>query len=438
MIKQEMRMFKLSLILMLSVIIVYAQDELSIEEVIQLGLKNNYNIQIARNDAKIADNNKALGVSGFLPTLDASGSYQQSSNSVETNSPFGFGDTDRETWNGQIQLNWTLFDGFKMFSDRKRYIQLAELGEYQARNNIENTVVAIMRSYFNLVQQEQLLAVAESTLAISQIRLNKAEVRNELGGASSTDLLNARVSFNSDKANYLNQQLNVDIARKDLNIILGRMPNEPLTVQKKIVIAPLTLTYDEILELTKEKNSQLALAQKNLEVARQNKYISGSSFLPRLSAVSNYNISDQTDDTESRGEINSKSKGIAAGLSLSWNLFDGFRNSVDFQNKQLELKNQKLALFNEENRLTGLVKEKYDTFLKRIELLQLEDENVIAAEQNLKLQQDRYNIGTASSLEFRDAQINLALAQNRQIAARYQAQISRLEIAQLIGGIEIE
>ena len=433
-----MRMFKLSLILMLSVIIVYAQDELSIEEVIQLGLKNNYNIQIARNDAKIADNNKALGVSGFLPTLDAYGSYQQSSNSVETNSPFGFGDTDRETWNGQVQLNWTLFDGFKMFTDRKRYNQLAELGEYQARNNIENTVVAIMRSYFNLVQQEQLLAVAESTLAISQIRLNKAEVRNELGGASSTDLLNARVSFNSDKANYLNQQLIVDIARKDLNIILGRIPNEPLTVQKKIVIAPLTLTYDEILELTKEKNSQLALAQKNLEVARQNKYISGSSFLPRLSAVSNYNISDQTDDTESRGEINSKSKGIAAGLSLSWNLFDGFRNSVDFQNKQLELKNQKLALFNEENRLTGLVKEKYDTFLKRIELLQLEDENVIAAEQNLKLQQDRYNIGTASSLEFRDAQINLALAQNRQIAARYQAQISRLEIDQLIGGIEIE
>jgi outer membrane protein len=438
MIKQEMRMFKLSLILMLSVIIVYAQDELSIEKVIQLGLKNNYNIQIARNDAKIADNNKALGVSGFLPTLDASGSYQQSSNSVETNSPFGFGDTDRETWNGQIQLNWTLFDGFKMFADRKRYIQLAELGEYQARNNIENTVVAIMRSYFNLVQQEQLLAVAESTLAISQIRLNKAEVRNELGGASSTDLLNARVSFNSDKANYLNQQLNVDIARKDLNIILGRIPNEPLTVQKKIVIAPLTLTYDEILELTKEKNSQLALARKNLEVARQNKYISGSSFLPRLSAVSNYNISDQTDDTESRGEINSKSKGIAAGLSLSWNLFDGFRNSVDFQNKQLELKNQKLALFNEKNRLTGLVKEKYDTFLRRIELLQLEDENVFAAEQNLKLQQDRYNIGTASSLEFRDAQINLALAQNRQIAARYQAQISRLEIDQLIGGIEIE
>lgn len=433
-----MKVFKISFIIILNIIVLYAQDEVGIEEVIKIGLKNNYNIQIARNNAEIANNNRDLGVSGFLPTLDASGGYQQSSSSVETNSPFGFGDTDREIWNGQVQLNWTLFDGFKMFTDRKRYNHLAELGKYQARNAIENTVVAIIRSYFDLVQQEQLLAVAESTLAISRIRLDKAEVRNELGGSSSTDLLNARVSFNNDKTNYLNQQLNVDIARKDLNIILGRKPNVPLIVQKKIVVAPLTLPYDEILELIKEKNSQLAIARKNLEVARQNKYNSGSAFMPRLSAVSTYNISDQTDDTESRGEINSKIKGIAGGLSLSWNLFNGFRNSVDVQNKKLELKNQKLALLNEENRLTGLIKEKYDTFLRRIELLQLEDENVIAAEQNLKLQQDRYNIGTASSLEFRDAQVNLTLAQNRQISARYQAKISRLEIDQLIGTIEIE
>ena len=433
-----MKMLKIFLFMMLGVIVIYAQEEMNIEDVIQLGLRNNYNIQIARNNAEIADNNRTLGVSGFLPTLDASGGYQQSSSSVETNSPFGFGDTDRETFNGQLQLSWTLFDGFKMFTDRKRYNQLAELGEFQSRNIVENTVVAILRSYFNLVQQEQLLAVSDSTMAISQIRLNKAEVRNDLGSASSTDLLNARVSYNNDKANYLNQQLNVEIAKKELNIILGRNPNDALAVQKKILIAPLMLTYEEILDFTEKKNSQLTIAQKNLEIAEQNKRISGSAFLPRLSAISNYSISDQTDDTESRGEINSKSTGITAGLSLSWNLFNGFRNSVDVQNKKLELKNQKLALLNEENRLAGLVKEKYDTFLKQIELLKLEDENVISAKQNLKLQQDRFDIGTASSLEFRDAQLNLALAQNRQITTRYQAQISRLEIDQLIGEIEIE
>ena len=423
---------------MLSVIIVFAQKEMSIEDVISLGLKNNYDIQIARNNAEIADNNKTLGVAGFLPTLDASSGYQQSTSSVQTNSPFGFGDSDRETLNGQLQLNWTLFDGFKMFTDRKRYNQLADLGEFQARNIIENTVVAIMRAYFNLVQQEQILAVSENTMAISDTRLDKAKVRNELGGASSTDLLNARVSYNNDRAAYLNQQLNVEVAKKELNIILGRDPADSINIKETIIVEPLTLTYEEIIELTEEKNSQLSIARKNLDIARQNKKISSSAFLPRLSAIGNYNYSDQTDDTESRGEITSESKGLTTGLSLSWNLFNGFRNGVDIQNKKLEIKNRELSLMNEENRLTGLVKEKYDTFLKRLELLQLEEENVIAAEQNLNLQQDRFDIGTASSLEFRDAQLNLALAQNRQITARYQARISRLEIDQMIGDIVIE
>ena len=431
-------MLKIYIIIMLSVIIVFAQKEMSIEDVISLGLKNNYDIQIARNNAEIADNNKTLGVAGFLPTLDASSGYQQSTSSVQTNSPFGFGDSDRETLNGQLQLNWTLFDGFKMFTDRKRYNQLADLGEFQARNIIENTVVAIMRAYFNLVQQEQILAVSENTMAISDTRLDKAKVRNELGGASSTDLLNARVSYNNDRAAYLNQQLNVEVAKKELNIILGRDPADSINIKETIIVEPLTLTYEEIIELTEEKNSQLSIARKNLDIARQNKKISSSAFLPRLSAIGNYNYSDQTDDTESRGEITSESKGLTTGLSLSWNLFNGFRNGVDIQNKKLEIKNRELSLMNEENRLTGLVKEKYDTFLKRLELLQLEEENVIAAEQNLNLQQDRFDIGTASSLEFRDAQLNLALAQNRQITARYQARISRLEIDQMIGDIVIE
>lgn len=431
-------MNKIFTTILISVTLINAQDEMSVEDVIILGLKNNYDIQIARNNAEVVDNNKILGISGFLPTIDATGGYQQSSSSVETNSPFGFGDSDRELLNGQLQLNWILFDGFKMFADRKRFNQLAELGEFQTRNIIENNVVSIMRAYFNLVQHEQLLSVSENTIAVSETRLEKEKVRNELGGTSSTDLLNARVSYNNDRATYLSQQLNVKVAKKELNIILGRSPVEQINIKKTINIIPLTLTYDEILNLTKEKNSQLSIARKNLDIARQNKKISGSSFLPRVSTSGNYNFSDQTDDTESRGEINSESKGLTTGLSLSWNLFNGFRNSVDIQNKKLELKNSELSLLNEENRLAGLVKEKYDTFLKRLELLQLEEENVIAAEQNLKLQQDRFDIGTTSSLEFRDAQVNLALAQNRQITARYQAQISRLEIDQLIGNIAID
>jgi len=71
-------------------------------------------------------------------------------------------------------------------------------------------------------------------------------------------------------------------------------------------------------------------------------------------------------------------------------------------------------------------------------LVNLEEQNVVAAQQNLDLQLERYNIGTASSLEFRDAQVNIIRAQTTLIAARYQARITKLEIEQLIGKVGIE
>jgi outer membrane protein TolC len=89
------------------------------------------------------------------------------------------------------------------------------------------------------------------------------------------------------------------------------------------------------------------------------------------------------------------------------------------------------------NKIAGLVRERYVTLQKRLELMELEKQNVLAATQNLELQQDKYDIGATTSLEFRDAQVNLIRAQSTEIVARFQARISRLEIEQLIGNIQI-
>ena len=214
-----------------------AQDILTAEDAIKIGLKNNYDIQIARNTAEIARNNAGLGTAGFLPTLDALGNYRHSSSEQETNSPIGFGNSTSQNLSGSIALNWTLFDGFQMFANRSRFNELAKLGEYQARYQIENTVVGILAAYFNLVQQEQLLDVAKNSRDVSETRLNKAKVRRDLGGTSATDLLNAQVSFYNDVATILNQELQVTIARKNLNILLGRDPAIPIAVEKEIAIS---------------------------------------------------------------------------------------------------------------------------------------------------------------------------------------------------------
>ena len=416
-------------------------EEMTVEDAIRLGLKNNYDIQIARHTAEIAINNKGKGIANFLPVIDTNSDFRYDDSNEETGSPTRFGNASTRSLNSQLSLSWTLFDGLMMFADKKRYDELAKSGEYQARDSIESTVVSIMEAFFNLVQQEQLLDVVHDTRDISKRRLEREEVRRDLGGASSTDLLNARVNFNNDESILLDQQLAVTIAHKDLNITLARDPLTPVVVKKEIIIPPFDTDFDELLMSARERNSTLLTASYNKKAAEENVRIAKSAFWPRLVLNSSYGYTDRAlrgEEVMISTDKNSHSIESGVGLMLSFNLFNGNVDKINYQNARLEALNQDLTVKNIENKIAGLVQEKYTTFQKRIEKVRLEEENTGTARQNLELQKERYATGASDSLDFRDAQVNYARAQVRLIVARYDARISLLEIQQLIGKLKIE
>ena len=408
---------------------VVAAQEMTMEEAIRIGLRNNYDIRIARNSADVAANNRGKGTAGFLPTIDLSGGYQRTTTDEGGNFPFGLGDNDAENWNSDISLSWTLFDGFRMFADKKRYNALAVLGEYQARLTIEQSVVAISRAYLNLVQQEQLLDVDREARDISGTRLERERVRHDLGGASSTDFLNAQVAFNADQSALLTRELNVEIAREDLNLLLGQDPATPLIVSKEIVIPELGNDFESLLAEADQKNSTLIVTRQNKEVADRLVLSSRAPFLPRLSLNTGYSWSDRTITPDLSGsDINTESSDARIGLTLSMNLFNGGRDRIEWRNARLEARNQELALRDAENQLAGTVRKTFETYSVQMKLVQLEEQNVEAARRNLDLQQNRYRLGATGSIEFRDAQVSFIRVQTALIVARYQARISRLEL----------
>lgn len=432
-------MKKTILTLLLLMSSAWAQEALTLEEAIRLGLKNNYDIRIARNDAKVSENNRGLGMAGFLPTVDATGNYNLADYDEDSNSSSSLDEYDTENLSADVTLNWTIFDGFKMFTEKKKYDELSRLGRYQSRQQIENTVVAISRAYFDLVQQEQLLAVARETKDISNARLEKERVGREIGGSSSTDYLNAKVAYNNDQSSLLDRELAVTVAREELNLLLGQYPATPLVVSNEINIPSLDMSLDEIQQAALEQNSGLKTAELNKDVADRGVQSARSSFLPRLNLNAGYGYSDFTQSADALSEdISTQTTSASVGLNLSFNLFNGTRDKISYQNARLEAWNQKLALRDAQNRLAGTVRQTYETFVKRQEKMQLEEENVEAARQNMELQQDFYRLGGSSSLEFRDAQVSLSQAQISLIVARYEARITRLELDQLTGNIAVE
>ena len=416
-------------------------EEMTVEDAIKRGLKNNYDIQIARHTAEIAINNKGKGIANFLPVIDTNSDFRYDDSNEETGSPTRFGNASTRSLNSHLSLSWTLFDGFGMFADKTRYDELARSGEYQARDTIERTVVSIMEAFFNLVQQEQLLDVVLDTRDISKRRLEREEIRRELGGASSTDLLNARVNFNNDESTLLDQQLAVTIARTDLNITLASDPLTPVVVKKEIIVPPFDTDFDALLKSAREQNSTLLTARHNKQAAEANVRVAKSAFWPLLMVNGSYGYTDRAlygEDVVTSADRNSHSIESGVALMLSFNLFNGNIDKINYQNARLEALNQELIVRNIQNEIAGLVKEKYTTFQKRIAKMQLEEENTVTARQNLELQKERYATGVSDSLDFRDAQVNYARAQVRLIVARFDARISLLEIEQLIGKLEIE
>ncbi len=419
---------------------VFGQDILTPEKQFSISFFFFFFFFFFKNNNEIANNNEGKGTAGFLPKLDASGSYSYSNSDQTSNSPFSFGNSDTKGYEGKLALSWTLFDGFKMFADNVRYKELSELGDFQAKLIIENTMVNILGAYFNLVQQELLLSISENSLKISEERLEKAKIRNSLGGASTSDLLNAQVSYNNDRTAKLDQELKTEIARKDLNIILAQDPKTNFKVINKIDIPLFTNEYEELQEAAKTKNNSILIAIKNKEISKSNIKSFQSNYYPKISLNGSYGYSDRevaSDSDRFTSAVTTQSTDGAVSLNLTFNLFNGMRDGIDIENAIIESKIRDLQLSNEENRIIGLVNEKHLTLQKRLEKIELEKVNLTAAEQNLDLQKERYETGAVNSLEFRDAQINLARAQSNLVVASFQARITILELQQLTGNIEI-
>lgn len=434
-----MKRFSICCLLLWTTGLSSAQEIMRIEDAVRIGLESNYEIQQVRNTETITQRSIGLGKADFLPTVNFTNDIQFNRSDQSTNSPFAFGNSNTRAFGSQLTLSWTVFDGFRMFNNTDRFEKLSKMGAYQTRDAVERTVLNISTAYFDLVRQEQLLEVLINARNVSEARLKKEEIRNNLGGVSSTELYNAQVAYNNDRANVLNQDLTVVIAKKQLNILLGRDPAMDIVVSREITIPDLAWGYEDLLQKALSRNSRLSVARQNTAVAEESVRLSRGSFYPVVRLNSSYGYTDRRVSAPQFGApITTRSRDGSIGVSFSYNLFNGNRDRIALQNARAEAYNAELAQQSAELEVRGLVQEKYVTLQKRLELIRIEEENVQAAERNLALQQDKYALGTTTSLEFRDAQVNLIRAQATLISARFQARIAHTEIRQLTGEMPVD
>jgi outer membrane protein TolC len=415
-----------------------AQEIITLETAVKIALDNNYEIKIASNNSLINKANVAIGNAGMLPTLAASvtanNRVQNSSQTLQSGVVNSLDNAKNNSLNYGVNLDWTVFDGFRMFARYDQLKELQKLGEAQLKQTILSKINAVTSTYFDLVQQQQQLKALDSTIVISNQRLALAQNRFGIGKASKLEVLNAQVDMNTDKVSLLKQKELYANTKILFNQILARDTKTDFQVTDGIKVDS-GLLLPELTALAEKQNPQLEAQIIGLKIAElQLKQVKANRY-PTIRLNTGYNLSETQ---ASLGFATATSaKGFNYGFSAAVNVFDGFSQQRNEKIAQLQIANSNLSIQEQNLALQSQLATSYQTYLTNIELIELEEKNESIAKQNLAITLDKFKIGTITTLEFRTAQLNYVNAKVRNSNAQFQAKLSEIALKELAGIINL-
>lgn len=430
--------------------IVAQEKTLSKEEAVIRALENNYGIEIAKNQVEIAENNASVLNSGYLPTLTGTAGANYSSNSTTTQFPGQLDENDdprpdisidgaeRQSYNAGLNLNYTLFDGLGRFYTFKRLKEQYQLSSLQARETIENTMLQMFSVYFEIARLTENQNVQKQALEISSDRIQRAEYSFEYGQNTKLDILNAQVDVTNDSINLLNTQQQLANAKRDLNVVLNQNLNEEYEVDTTVVFIP-KFQIVEFIDQSISNNVAILQTETNLSINAYDIKVNKSGYLPTVGLTGSYgwNRNQNPPSAFFSGVVfpgtNSISNTITLGASLTWNLFDGGGTMVRVKNSKIAYTNQELLRKQVELEVNRDIQNAMAIYENRLNIYRIQEQNVITNQNNFERSREQFQLGSITSIEFRQAQINLLNAQTNKNLAKYDAKLSELQLLQLTG-----
>ncbi|MCF8464643.1 MAG: TolC family protein [Flavobacteriales bacterium] len=411
-----------------------AQDVLTRDEAMKLALQHNYDIQVAQKTVETAQNNASIYNSGYLPSASASGNANVTYNTGENETAQGtstFDATDAYNYGASVGINYTIFNGLGRMYNYKQLKEQHNISELQAKQIIENTVLQLSSSYFQIAQLTETVAILENALSVSSTRLKRANYNYEYGQSTQLDVLNAEVDVNNDSINLLNTVQQLENAKRNLNLIMGRTLNTDFAVDTTVSFS-MAFAAEELSTKALERNVQIEQTHSQLRNSEFAIKASRAGWFPSLSANAGYAYNGNKNPASPFLQ-GSQSYGPQAGLSLSWNIFDGGTTKTRQQNAQIALESQKI----QQERTTVTVQRDvlnaYSSYQNALFVLQAQQANLATTQRNFDRTNEMFKQGQVTSIEFRQAQLNMLNAQSNHSQAKYNAKNAELQLKQLAG-----
>jgi outer membrane protein len=417
-----------------------AQKTLLLEEAIATALKNNYDIQISKNDSIVAALDYSFRYGAFIPQLNANAGTTWNNNNQKQTLADG---TKRQqngirsnNINSSLNLNWKLFDGLKMFATLEKAEEFIKLGELTIKNQVINTVATVVNNYYNIAAQKQQLKAIQEQMSVSEERVKLAQNRLDIGVGAKPDVLQSKVDLNAQKANILTQETLIAQLKEQLNQLMNVAQNTQYDVEDSIPINH-HLGLGEIQADIENTNPVLQLQQKNIDISRITLRERKADQFPVLSFNSAYNYSRTTNKTviNNFSLLFNQNNGFNYGFSLAIPILNNFNTRRLIRQAKQDINYQQLLYDNQRSLLHLNVINAFIAFEQQKKTLALEEENILLAKENVSIILQTLRLGAATIIQLRDAQQSLENAYNRLITARYNTKLAETELRRLKGDL---
>ena len=420
-------------------------QEYDISECIKIALDRKGTLVSAGLEVESANQGVLGSYSGVLPSLSLSTSGGKTKYPVQESIIPDLVNLEIDTiksgessyMSAGLSINQTIYNGGRSVNAIKQARINLDIAKLRQRNTKIEVIQNVTRSYYGLLQAQQLLEVAEKNLILSEKQVDLVQKQFDLGAVRKTDLLKGKVSMGQAKVELLNRKTALENARRQLFNDMGMIDFGQSIVAKYSDWIPVSVpTSAEALKFLKEKNPNILMQLSAIEIGKiQLKMAKG---MRSPSAFASVDYSANGDNSDELKESLKDDWRLGMNMSVNFPLYSG--NSLSTAQQKAVLEKQKsendyLTYLNDLRVQVELIRK---SIMNYSEIIPINRDVVASAEEDLKLVQERYSIGSATILEVLDAQVSLIRSNSTLINTIHDARMQEMSLKALLGILDLE
>jgi len=418
----------------------------TLREALELGRSNAPAMVQAQQNVRIADMSKMQAWAAYLPSISGSGSASR--NSSQRVNQFGVPQSSSLTDNSSFGLsaNLNLFTGFQRGANSRLAAATADQNQAALIAQQYSTDLATKQAFFTELADEELVTVAQTQVRRSQEQLKLTTEKLRLGATTRADSLSAQVDYGTQELALIQAQANARTAQANLARAVGVVGSIAATRDTMLEVRITSLDTAALRREALANAPSVVEAQAGVAAARASLAASRAPLMPTLSAGASQTwagsqlpwnaapVNRVISGPDTSYVRSARYTGTwQLRLTLSYPIFNNFQREAgmvqadaNVVSNEAKLRDARLALdANLTQALAAL-----DAAGQQIDVSRTQ---VAAAEENLRMQRERYRLGASTIVDMLTAEVSTNQAEVGLVQARYNYLLARAQLEAYVG-----